>query len=71
MIYSRHHALQHGLQVIGNLEGSSGLAADLLHSDTLSVLGQSQTLGGADVEHGQVGDDLGDAAGTGQGEGAA
>ena len=62
--------LQHGLQVLCNLEGSSSLAADLLDGDTLSILGQSQTLGGADVKDGQVGDDLRNAAGAGQGESA-
>lgn len=60
--------LQHGLQIISYLEGGSGLATNLLDSDALCVLGQSQTLSGADIEDGQVGNDLGDAAGTGQGE---
>lgn len=57
--------LQHMLQVLRDLEGSGRLTADLLHSDVLGVLGQGQTFGGADVEHGQVGDDLRDAAGAG------
>jgi hypothetical protein len=60
----------HKLQVSGDLEGGSGLAADLLDGDTLSVLDQSQTLGGADVEDGQVGDNGRDTAGAGQGESA-
>lgn len=60
----------HGLQVLGDLEGSGSLAADILDSDALGVLNQSQTLGGADVEHGQVGDDGRDTLGAGQGEGA-
>lgn len=47
----------HGLQVSRDIEGGSGLAADFLDSDTLGVLNQGQTLGGADVENGKVGDD--------------
>lgn len=62
--------LQHWLQVIGNIERSSSLAADLINRDTLSVLGQGQTLSRADVEDSEVGDDLPHAAGTGKGEGA-
>ena len=40
----------HGLEVLRDLEGSGSLAADLLHGDTLGVLDQGQTLGGADVK---------------------
>lgn len=60
----------HGLQVSGDLEGGSSLAADLINGNTLGVLNQSQTLGGVAVEHSQVGDDGGNAAGTSQREGA-
>lgn len=58
----------HGLQVGGDLEGSGSLAADFLDSDTLGVLNQRQALGGANVEHSQVGDNSRDTAGAGQGE---
>lgn len=65
------HFLQlHGLQVSSDLERSKSLAADLLNGNTLSVLNQSQTLGGAAVEDGEISDDGGNAAGTGQGESA-
>jgi hypothetical protein len=60
----------HGLEVLGDLEGSGSLAADLLDGDALGVLDQGQTLGGADVEDGEIGDDGRDTAGAGQGEGA-
>lgn len=60
--------LQHGLQVISDLERSSSLAADLVNRDTLRELSQSETLGRADVEHGEISDDLPDAAGAGQRE---
>jgi hypothetical protein len=60
----------HGLEVLGDLEGSGSLAADLLDGDALGVLDQSQTLSGADVEDGEIGDDGRDTTGAGQGEGA-
>lgn len=62
--------LQHRLQISRNLERSGSLAADLLDGHALGVLGKSQTLGGADFEDGQIGDDLPHAAGSGQGEAA-
>lgn len=58
----------HRLEVLGDLEGSGSLAADLLNGDALGVLDQGQTLGGADVEDGQVGNDGRDTAGAGQGK---
>jgi hypothetical protein len=57
-------------QVLSDLEGSGSLAADLVDGHALSSLGQGQTLGGADVKDGQIGDDLPDTAGTGQRESA-
>ena len=55
----------HRLEVLGDLERSGSLAADLLDGDALGVLDQGQTLGGADVKDGQVGDDGRDTAGPG------
>ena len=60
----------HRLEILGDLEGSGSLAADLLNGDALDMLDQGQTLGSADVEDGQIGDDGRDTAGAGQGEGA-
>lgn len=60
----------HGLEVLGDLEGSGSLAANLLDGNALGVLDQGQALGGADVEDGEVGDDGRDTAGAGQREGA-
>lgn len=62
--------LQHRLQVISDLKWSSSLAADLVNRDALSELCQSEALGRTDVEHGEISNDLPDAAGTGKGEGA-
>lgn len=55
-------------QVLSDLERSGSLAADLLDGHALGGLGQGQTLGWADVEDSQIGDDLPDAAGTSEGE---
>lgn len=60
----------HRLEVLGDLKRSGSLAADLLDGDAFGVLDQGQTLGGADVKDGQVGDDGRDTAGAGQGESA-
>lgn len=62
--------LQHGLQVIGDLEWSRGLAVDFVHRNALGELGQGQALRGADLEHSQVGDDLPHAPGAGKRESA-
>jgi hypothetical protein len=62
------HLQLHRLEVLGDLEGSGSLTADLLNGDALGVLDQGQTLGGADVEDGQVGDNGRDAARASQGE---
>lgn len=62
--------LKHWLQIICNLEGSGRLSLDLVNANTFSKLPQGQTLGGADIKDGEIGDDLPDTAGTGQGEGA-
>jgi len=72
MFIHNHHLshLQHGFQVISDLERGSSLAADLINRDALSVLDQGQSLSRADVEDSQVGDYLPHATGTGEGEGA-
>lgn len=62
--------LQHGLQVIGDLKWSRGLAVDLVHRNALGELGQGQAFCRTDLEHSQVGDDLPHAPGAGQREGA-
>lgn len=62
--------LQHRLQIIRNLKGSGSLRLDFVNCNTISQLRQSQTLSGADVEDGQIGDDLPDTAGPGQRESA-
>lgn len=60
--------LQHGLQVIGDLEGSLGLSLDLLDSDTVGKLNQSQAVGEVDVEDAELSDDAADTGRAGQGE---
>ena len=60
--------LQHGLQVIGNLEGSLGLGLDLLDGDTVGDLNEGQTVGEVNVENTEVSDDAADTGGTGQRE---
>lgn len=59
---------QHRLQIISHLERSRSLAADLIDRDPVGELGQRQAFSRADVEDGQIGDDLPHAAGAGQGE---
>lgn len=60
--------LQHGLQVIGNLEGSLSLGLDLLDGDAVGDLDEGQTVGKVNIEDTEIGDDAADTGGTGQGE---
>lgn len=66
--YSLHANLQHGLQVIGDLEGGLGLSLDLLDGDTISDLNKSQAVGEVNVEDAEVGDDTADASRASQRE---
>lgn len=63
-----HANLKHGLQVIGDLEGSIGLSLDLLDSDTVGNLNKSQTVGEVNVENAEVSDDTADTGGSSQRE---
>lgn len=64
-----HIILKHRLQVVCNLEGSGRLSLDFVNSNTVSDLPQGQTLCRANVEDGEISDDLPDTAGSGQWEG--
>lgn len=59
--YSVHANLQHGLQVVGDLEGSIGLGLDLVDGDTVGDLNKSQAAGSVNVEDTELGDDTADA----------
>jgi len=64
----KRNVLQHRLQVISNLERSLCLGLDLVNSNTVSKLNQSQTVGEVDVKDAKVGNDTADAGLAGQGE---
>ena len=44
-------SLEHGLEVLGNLEGCLGLALNLLHGNTIGNLDKRQSGREVDIEH--------------------
>lgn len=62
------HILQHGLQVISDLERSLGLGLHLLDGNAVGDLDQGQAVSEVDIEHAEVGDDAADAGRSGQRE---
>ena len=65
---NRRCNLQHGLQVIGNLEGGLGLGLDLLDGDAVGNLNQSEAVGEVHVEDIEISDDAADTGRAGQRE---